>query len=290
MDQVLGIGEILWDVFPTGKFLGGAPANFAFHCRRAGLDARPLSRVGNDDLGRELRADLADKNIPTDLIQTDSVRPTGTVNVLMEGTSHKFVITETVAWDFIDAPPQALAAAKQARAVCFGSLAQRNSVSGRSILKLAGQCPGLRVFDINLRQHFYSRRVIEESLAVANVLKLNHEEIAVLKDMLGLAGTTIEQTGRDMLHRYDLNLVCITRAENGAMLIRENELADQPGRTVNVADTVGCGDAYTAVLVEGLLAGKPLAAIARNAARVAEFVATQSGATPHWDKNALIPE
>jgi fructokinase len=287
MGKILGIGEVLWDLFPTGKFLGGAPANFVFHCRQMGLDAHPVSRVGHDDLGREMLADLTAKDIPTGLVQTDRQRPTGTVRVDMQGAGHRFTITENVAWDFLAPDPDALTEAKRARAVCFGSLAQRSDVSREAIRALVRACPGLIVFDINLRQHFYTRQIIEDSLDLSTVLKLNNDEVKVLKDLLDLSGRTDAEIAREILEEFSLDLVCVTRGPNGAMLVNEDDVADQPGKSVKVADTVGCGDAFTAVLVSGLLEEKDLATIVRTACRVGEFVATQSGATPPWPKELL---
>lgn len=287
MGKVLGIGELLWDIFPTGKFLGGAPVNFVYHCRQMGLDAHAVSRIGADDLGKEILADLAGKGIPADLIQTDPKHPTGTVQVMMEGTSHRFIITDKVAWDFIAPEADALAAAKQAEAVCFGSLCQRNNVSRWSIRSLVQACPGLVVFDVNLRQRFYSRDLIEDSLDLTDVLKLNGEEIKVLKRLLGLHGKTQVELARALVEEYALELVCVTRGADGAVLVSEEEVVDQPGQPVTVTDTVGCGDAFTAVLVAGLLQEKDLATIARNACRVGEFVATQPGGTPKWPHNLL---
>lgn len=287
MSKVLGVGEILWDIFPTGKFLGGAPVNFVYHCRQMGLDAHPVSRVGNDDLGREILADVKAKGVPADLIQTDPDHPTGTVRVEMAGTEHRFIITENVAWDFIRAEPRVLAAARESAAVCFGSLAQRSEASRAAIMAIVNECPGLRVFDINLRQQFFTREIIEDSLEFSNVLKLNGDEVAVLREMLGLAQTDTAQVCRTIMKEYDLSLVCVTRGAQGALLVSPSDVVDQPGSEVAVVDTVGCGDAFTAALVHGLLTKKDLATIARNACRVGEFVATRPGGTPPWPEEMV---
>lgn len=282
MSKVLGIGEMLWDIFPTGKFLGGAPTNFAFHCRQMGLEAWPVSRIGDDELGREILADLKKKNLSVDLIQIDRQRPTGTVRVEMEGTGHRFTITENVAWDFIQPEEKALQAARAAAAICFGSLCQRNEVSRSTIMKVVRECPGLVVFDINLRQSFYTRDIIEDSLEFSNVLKLNHEEIWVLQKLLEIPGETAEDISRAIIKEFDLDLVCITRGGEGALLVSPTQVVDQPGQPVKVVDTVGCGDAFCAAMVNGLLKKKDLAVIAKEACRVGEFVAGQAGATPEW--------
>jgi fructokinase len=288
MGKVLGLGEILWDIFGDTKFLGGAPTNFVFHCRQMGLEAWPVSRIGKDELGQEILGDLRKKNIPADLIQIDYQKPTGTTRVEMEGTGHRFTITEDVAWDYIMADEKSLSAARGASAICFGSLGQRNDISRSSIMKLIRECSGLVVFDINLRQHFYTRDIIEDSLEFSNVLKLNNDEILVLQEMLGIPGQKTEEICRGIMKEFDLDLVSVTRGAEGAMLVSEKDVADEPGRPVTVADTVGCGDAFCAVLVNGLLKKKELSVIAREACRVGEFVAGKTGATPEWGKEITI--
>ncbi len=282
MGIILGIGELLWDIFPTGKFLGGAPANFAHHCRQLDLDARPVSRVGEDHFGHELITDLKNKGIPTNLIQIDPVHPTGTVQVKMNGTAHDFVITENVAWDYIALEVDALETAADADAICFGSLAQRSPDSRIAIQEMIRACPGLIVYDINLRQNFYSPQIVEDSLGLSNVLKLNLDELAVLKEMLDLQEREPVGLCRELIRAYSLEMVCVTRAADGALIVGVDELVDYPGEKVDVVDTVGCGDAYTAVLVYGLLNNKELVTIARDAAKVGTFVAAQPGATPIW--------
>jgi fructokinase len=288
MGKILGIGELLWDIFGAEKFLGGAPTNFIFHCRQMGWEAWPVSRIGKDELGEEILGNLRHKNIPADLIQIDYQKPTGTVRVEMEGTGHRFTITDDVAWDYILADEKSLSAARGASAVCFGSLCQRNEISRSSIIKLIRECPGLVVFDINLRQNFYTRDIIEDSLEFSNVLKLNNEEILVLQEMLGIPGQTMEEICRGILKEFDLDLVSVTRGAGGAMLVSQTEVADQPGRPVTVVDTVGCGDAFCAVLVNGLLKKKTLSVIAKEACRVGEFVAGKAGGTPEWGKEMTI--
>ncbi len=288
MGKVLGIGELLWDIFGDHKFLGGAPTNFVFHCRQMGLEAWPVSRIGKDELGQEILGDLRTKNIPADLIQIDYQKPTGTVLVQMEGTGHRFTITDDVAWDYIMADEKSLSAARSASAICFGSLCQRSEISRSSIMKLVRECSGLVVYDINLRQRFFTRDIIEDSLEFSNVLKLNNEEILVLQEMLGIPGKKTEEICRGLLKEFDLDLVSVTRGAEGAMLVGEKEIANEPGRPVTVVDTVGCGDAFCAVLVNGLLKKKELSVIAKEACRVGEFVAGKAGATPEWGKEMTI--
>jgi fructokinase len=282
MGMVLGVGEMLWDIFPAEKHLGGAPVNFAYHCRQMGLDARPVSRIGKDALGEEILGILKAKGIPAGFVQIDEERLTGTVKVAMAGTSHTFTITEDVAWDYIEADDELLAAAREAEAICFGSLAQRSGKSRETILAMVKACGGLKVYDINLRQTFFSKEIIEGSLGVADVLKLNEDEIWVLGEMLGLGGEDMAAVSREILSRYGLKVVCVTRGENGALLVSENEVADEPGEKAEVVDTVGCGDAFCAAMVAGILKGKPLKTIAREANRVGLFVAGMAGGTPGW--------
>jgi fructokinase len=280
--SVLSVGEILWDIFPTAKHLGGAPVNFVYHARQLGLDARPISRIGSDALGKELLEVLRAKKIPTDFVQIDPTHDTGTVEVRMNGTEHQFIITENVAWDFIQTEPAVLQAVASAKAICFGSIAQRNPVSRTSILSIVNACPGLKVCDINLRQHFFSREVLENSLRLSNVLKLNIDELFVLKDLFSMIGTLPVDLCQNLLTRFDLSLICVTRGGEGALLVDKNQIVDQPGEKVNLVDTVGCGDAFCAALIHGLLTGKPLKQIAHDASRIGAFVATCSGATPDW--------
>jgi fructokinase len=280
--NVLSVGEILWDIFPTAKHLGGAPVNFAYHARQLGLEAKPVSRIGTDPLGTELLNILKTKNIPADFIQIDPSRATGTVEVKMFGTSHEFIIHQNVAWDFIAMTPDIIAAAVSAQAICFGSLAQRNPVSRSAIIALAAACPGIKICDINLRQNFFSPELLENSLRLADVLKLNIDELFVLKEMFSLGDTTPEALCRTLLSRFNLSLVCVTRGGDGALLVDKNEIVDQPGEKVNLVDTVGCGDAFCAALVQGLLTKKPLKKIARNASTLGTYLATCAGATPDW--------
>jgi len=241
-----------------------------------------ISRVGEDELGRELRAELKTRAIPMELVQRDQTYPTGTVHVEMEEQTHRFRITEKVAWDFIALEEKAITIARKAKAICFGSLGQRNKVSRSTILRTVEASSGLIVFDINLRQTYFARENLEESLAMADVLKLNHEEGYVLNEIFTLNEKTIEGIGRKLLQKYKLDLVCVTRGGDGAIMINAAETIEQPGRKVEVVDTVGCGDAFTASLVNGLLKKKDLRTIAQEACRHGEFVATQTGAMPLW--------
>jgi fructokinase len=289
--NVVGVGEVLWDLLLTGPQLGGCPANFAYHAHALGAQAKIITRVGNDDRGREIIRRFREMGLPDTTVQVDSTSPTGTVKVELSGNGlAHFTIQENVAWDCIAATPEAIAAARAADAICFGSLAQRcEPSSGKSsratILTLvaAARVDALRVFDINLRQQFYSRSVIEESLRLANVLKVNNDELPILVEMFGVAGSTEQQIER-LARQFSLSLIALTRGANGSLLYQKRGddalWSDCPSRPVHIVDTVGAGDSYTAALVLGLLRNMDLDEINEIANDVARYVCSQAGATP----------
>lgn len=280
--RVLGLGEVLWDLLPGGRQPGGAPGNFAHHARALGADAALVTRIGNDPLGAQLLGFFRDLGLPVDLVQLDPVAPTGTVSVeLGADGAPAFTIHEDVAWDRIEATPAALAAVAAADAVCFGTLAQRAEPARRAVQKLVAAAPpaALRVFDINLRQHFHSREVIEESLESARVLKLNDAELPVLARHFALSGAVRDQV-EALAARFRLHVVALTRGPNGSLLFGPGGWFDEPGQPVAVKDTVGAGDAFTAALALGLLQGRPLDEVNRLANAVARHVCTCAGATP----------
>jgi fructokinase len=280
--QVIAVGEILWDLLPAGRQLGGAPANFIQHAHALGADAGLVSRVGDDDLGREAVARLRARGVAADLIQMDPQAPTGTVGVEI-GPDHqpRFTIHEDVAWDRLAIEEAALAAVRAADAVCFGSLAQRTAPGAAAIRRLvdASRPGALRVFDVNLRPPFVRAEVVSASLELATVLKLNDQELPVLGAMLGL-GDTEEQQLDGLVRCYGLRLVALTRGGQGSLLVGAGGRSDRPAVPVEVADTVGAGDAFTAALVMGLLHGWPLDETNRSAAEVAAFVCTRPGGAP----------
>jgi fructokinase len=284
---VLAVGEILWDLLPAGRQLGGAPANFIQHARALGADAGLVSRVGDDELGREAVARLCARGVDTDLIQIDPQVPTGTVGVEI-GPDHQpqFTIQENVAWDRLAIEDAALAAVRDADAVYFGSLAQRTSGGAAAVRRLvaASDPDALRIFDINLRPPFVQPEVIRASLELATVLKLNNQELPVLAAMLGPDGTE-EQQLDELVRRYSLRLIALTRGGQGSLLVGAKGRSEQPAVAVQVVDTVGAGDAFTAALVVGLLNGLPLEESNRLAAEVAAFVCTRPGGTPE-----LLPD
>lgn len=280
--KILALGEILWDLLPQGPVLGGAPANFAYHAGALGADSAIVSRIGCDPYGRKILARFKESGSSTAFISVDPIAPTGTVSVEVGPDGQPaYIIHENAAWDQIQADPAAIAAAAGADAVCFGSLAQRSSASRDAIRTLvrATDTSALRIFDINLRQSYYSREVIEASLVLANVLKLNDSELPVLAELLGLTGDTLGQLA-ELTRRFDLRAVVYTRGANGSILLSNGVVSDHPGVSSVVCDTVGAGDAFTATVVFGLLHNWPLEKINQSANTVAAFVCSQSGATP----------
>jgi fructokinase len=279
----IGLGEVLWDLLPGGRQLGGAPANFAYHAHALGAESLVISRVGRDDLGRDLVEHLNALGLVTSGISVDPAAPTGTVSVTLDPTGQPtYTIHTDVAWDFLEAGPEVLRAAAGADAVCFGTLAQRHPVARDSIRRVlqATRPEALRIFDINLRQRFWSREVIVESLALANVLKLNDEELPILMDLLGWPCEDDQGLMARLAQRFDLRAVALTRGARGSLLWTADRSWNWPGSDLKVADTVGAGDSYTAALALGLLSGKSPEDILRIAHRVADFVCTQPGATP----------
>ena len=280
--RVLGIGEILWDLLPSGKQLGGAPANFAYHAHALGAETRVVSRVGSDPLGLEILARLAALGLPTDGVGVDASAPTGTVSVEVQADGQpRFTIHENVAWDRIAVDAASLEFAAHADALCFGSLAQRCSVSRAAIRQVIAKTPAaaLRVFDINLRQHFYSRELIESSLALANALKLNETELPMLAEMFALAGDSRAQLAA-LAQRFELRAIALTRGAHGSLLLAEGTWSEHAGLPAKVVDAVGAGDAFTAAWTLGLLARQPLDEINVRANQLAAYVCTQPGATP----------
>jgi fructokinase len=280
--EIVGIGEILWDLLPSGKQLGGAPANFTCHAWALGAEARLVSRVGEDDLGREIIENWTARGMLTDTIAVDTERPTGTVSVELDAAGQpKYTIHERVAWDRIEADDVALAAVGRADAVCFGTLAQRTKSARAAIevLLTATRPDALRIFDVNLRPPFVAREVIVESMKPANVLKLNEHELPVLADIFSLSGSPAEQIAA-LADRFELRLVALTRGGEGSLLFADGVCSEHPGLKATVLDTVGAGDAFTAVLTLGFLQRWDLDRINRHANEVAAFVCSQPGATP----------
>ena len=279
--RVIGIGEVLWDLLPSGPQLGGAPANFAYHARQMGAEGSVISRVGRDDYGRKIMQRFAEMKINNGTLQVDDQLPTGTASVLLDGGSPHFSISENVAWDALSFTREASEAARQANAICFGTLAQRNREAAAVIQRIVAETPltSLRVFDVNLRERFYSEEILRRSLEIANVLKMNDHELAIISPMFDLKGDTNQRIDQ-LARKFDLQLVALTRAGQGSLLYRFGAWSDLPGRKMDVVDTIGAGDAFTAALVMGLLNQLSLADSHRIATDVASFVCSHSGAMP----------
>ena len=282
---IVGVGELLWDLLPSGKQLGGAPANFAYITKLLGDTGIPASRVGRDSLGDEALHRLTQLGLSTGCIQRDRTHPTGTVQIEVDGTGQpRFEISESVAWDFLDWTPQWQLLAQHADAVCFGSLAQRSELSRATIhnFVMASRPNAVQVFDVNLRQNFFSAEILAESMGLATIVKLNQEELPRIMRLLELEPHGDEDSARRLLSLslHNPRLVCVTRGGGGSLLVTADESSEHPGFRVKVADTVGAGDAFAAALVHGYLRGTSLAQINETANRVGAWVASQSGATP----------
>ena len=283
---VIGMGEALWDVLPEGRKIGGAPANFAFHAGQAGMDARVVSAVGRDALGDETLLTLQQKGLNTDAVARVDF-PTGVVQVtLSEGGIPQYGICEGVAWDNIPFTPALDELARNAQAVCWGSLAQRSEVSRNCIYRFLDAMPSeqgrLKVFDINLRQHFYSIDVIEASCQRANVLKINEEELVIVSELLRLGTPQVEQQCRLLMERFSLDMLVLTCGSNGSYIFTPVETSFRVTPLVQVADTVGAGDSFTATLVADLLKGAPVGVAHEHAVQLAAYVCTQQGAMAEW--------
>ncbi len=282
---IVGLGEVLWDVFPDGARLGGAPANFACHAASlasSGDRVAVVSSVGDDDLGREAVDKLAAQGLDTSTIQV-SERPTGRVLVsLDEEGKATYDFAADSAWDRLAWTTELQTLAEQSDAVCFGSLGQRSESSRKTIQRFvaAMQPQAIRVFDINVRPPFVERTTIAASLQLANVLKLNDDELDLLADMFALGAASPQAKLRQLIDQFALQAAALTRGSGGSLLIRGEEISDHPGVPTEVIDTVGAGDSFTATLTRGLLRGCELDAVNQNAAEVAAFVCGQAGATP----------
>ncbi len=291
---VVGIGEILWDILPSGKKLGGAPANFAYHAGELGCEAYIISSVGNDKLGNEILDILNTLGLSSRYIQIDECHPTGTVEVQLDNNGiPSYIIHENVAWDYIKVNEKCLELMKNADAVCFGSLSQRSETSREAILKLLNNTNNncIKIFDINLRQNFYNREIIINSLAHANVLKLNELELSIVSDLLGVNGGEESEKLRKLQKKYSLRLIALTKGDCGSILFNGERISKHPGFKVEVLDTVGAGDAFTAAVTVGLIKKWDLDTINDFANKLGGYVCTQQGATPkipEWLKASLF--
>lgn len=278
---VVGLGEVLWDVYPDQALFGGAPANFACHAASLGADSRILSAVGKDRLGIAALDWMIEHELSIDCIEIDSEHPTGSVKISLDriGTP-EYQFAPDVAWDFLEFQPYWSDLAFQCEAVCFGTLAQRSPRSHRAVMGFldATGPETLRVFDVNLRQSFYSREVLLSSMQRANVLKLNHEELPVVAGLLGISETSELLVCQRLATEYSLRAVALTRGADGSAVLLDGDWDEQLAPEIQAIDTVGAGDAFSASLIMGILEGKSLAKVHSHAARIAAYVCTQRGA------------
>jgi fructokinase len=281
---VAGIGEVLWDQLPQGDVLGGAPANVAYHAGQLGAESYIVSAVGKDKLGDEIISRLKTKGI--NLLISTVDKPTGTVKVTLDNKGvPDFVITRDVAWDYIELTSESSKLASQLDAVCFGSLAQRNSVSHNSITKFLKLLPehALKIFDINLRQNFYNKQLINESLMISNILKINDDELLIIAKLYGWKGDA-EYLCRKLLNDYELKLLAYTCGANGSYLFSKDDQSFINTPVVKVKDTVGAGDSFTAALMVSLLNGYTLSECHSLAVDISAFLCENEGAMPEYSK------
>lgn len=278
---IVGLGEALWDVLPEGKKLGGAPANFAYHAGQYGEPSIAISALGEDKLGDETVQALEEKRLT--YLMPRIPYPTGTVQVTLDDEGiPTYDIKENVAWDNIPFSDEVKEIAQNCRAVCFGSLAQRNIVSRQTILAFVDATPKdcLRIFDINLRQNFYSKEVLLESLKRCNVLKINDEELVQIGRMFGYPGLDMSNKCWLILGKYNLDMLVLTCGVNGSYVFTPGNVSYQPTPQVQVADTVGAGDSFTGSFCAAILRGLPVAEAHKLAVEVSAYVCTQKGAMP----------
>ena len=288
---VVGLGEVLWDMLPDGKQLGGAPANFAYMTSLLGDEGIVVSRVGSDALGRAAGRRLERLGLRASHLQLDRAYPTGTVKVRVDPAGQPtFEIAESVAWDFFEWTPEWRSLAERADAVCFGSLAQRCPQSRATVRQFlnALRKDATRVFDVNLRQSFYNAEVLSESAKLANIMKVNNEELPIVAKLLNIPFIYDEVRAahwlRDIL---GLKLVCITRGAKGSLVVSADEVSEHLGYRIHVADTVGAGDAFTAALVYHYLRHASVSTLNEAANRMGAWVSTEVGATPARDEYHL---
>lgn len=299
---VVGLGELLWDLFPAGKQLGGAPANFAYITALLGDSGVIASRVGDDRLGQEALWHLKSSGLDVNRIQRDPEHPTGTVKVDVDSKGQpEYHITESVAWDFMQFSEDWISLARSAHAVCFGSLAQRNSVSRAAIRAFLAALPdfAIGIFDVNLRQSYFTPEIVRDSARHAKILKLNHEEFPRFLNLLQYPQKNSASSSGDsnqsadlaaarwLCKEFGIRIVCITRGGNGSLLVTHTSYHEHPGFSVKIADTVGAGDAFTAALVHHALRGSSLPVMNAAANRLGAWVASQEGATPPADPEII---
>lgn len=278
-ELIIGFGEVLWDMLPQGRQLGGAPANFAYHVSQFGYRGVIVSAVGDDALGKDVVKELETHGIASHISIVDA--PTGVVNVSVDEKGiPSYEIVENVAWDNIPYSNELKQMSTKAVAVCFGSLAQRSAISRHTIIQFIESLPSacLKVFDINLRQHYYSREIIEWSLKCCDLLKLNDEELLVIKEMFDAAPLTDDSFVANLQQLYDIKIVIVTCGEKGSRVYYDEAVNFEPTPQVGVVDTIGAGDSFTAAFVATLLQGKSIAEAHRQAVVTSAQTCTHKGA------------
>ncbi|MEG1378523.1 MAG: carbohydrate kinase [Bacteroidales bacterium] len=283
---IIGIGEALWDVLPDGKKIGGAPANFAYHISQFGYPSRVVSAIGKDESGDEIMDVFREKNLHHQLTRVDF--PTGTVQVTLddEGIPCYEIKTE-VAWDNIPFTEELRELALNTRAISFGSLAQRSATIGRFLDTMDDTAKSLKIFDINLRQHFYTREIILDSLKRCNILKINDEELVVISRMFEYPGTDLVQKCQQLIQNFGLKMLILTCGSNGSYVFTEDSFSFQKTPKVDVVDTVGAGDSFTAAFCAALLKGHSVQEAHHFAVEVSAFVCTCHGAMPTLPQELL---
>ncbi|MCC8132732.1 MAG: carbohydrate kinase [Tannerellaceae bacterium] len=280
---IVGMGEALWDVLPEGEKIGGAPANFAYHVSQFGLDSRVVSAVGEDALGEEILENFEEKKL--NCLIGKVPYPTGTVEVeLDEAGVPCYEIRENVAWDHIPFTPELEEVARNTQAVCFGSLAQRNTVSRETIHTFLDTMPDgenrYKIFDVNLRQHFYTREVLCQSFEKCNIIKINDDELVTVSHMFGYPGINLEEKCWILLGKYNLKMLILTCGVNGSYVFTPGKISFVETPCVRVADTVGAGDSFTGAFCAAILKGRSIPEAHQLAVQVSAYVCTQHGAMP----------
>lgn len=285
---IVGLGEALWDCLPDGSKLGGAPANFAYHASQFGNEAYAISAIGNDALGDQTLKEFEEKHLKYVMPRVDY--PTGTVQVeLDEEGIPTYDIKQNVAWDNIPFTPEIENVAKHCGCVCFGSLAQRNKISRDTIHRFIDSTPKtcLKIFDINLRQNFYTKEIIQDSFKACDILKINDEELVTIGRLFGYPGLDIENKCYLILGKYNLKMLVLTCGTNGSYVFAPGVKSFQPTPKVEVDDTVGAGDSFTGSFASAILAGMPIKEAHKLAVEVSAFVCTQPGAMPKLPESLL---
>lgn len=285
---IVGLGEALWDCLPNGSKLGGAPANFAYHTSQFGFEAYAVSALGNDALGDQTVKEFDEKQLR--YIMPRVAYPTGTVQVTLDQQGvPTYDIKQGVAWDNIPFTPEVETLAKRTDCVCFGSLAQRSEVSRTTINRFIDAMPNdsLKIFDINLRQNFYTKEIIQDSLRKCDILKINDEELVTIGRLFNYPGLDMENKCWLILGKYNLKMLVLTCGTNGSYVFAPAEKSFQPTPHVDVVDTVGAGDSFTGSFAAAILSGMPLADAHRLAVEASAYVCTQQGAMPRLPQKLI---